>query len=281
MIMKIRLGIKGTSTALFLLGSALVIGPGIGTAHADPMLWIDDTAGNVGTVDITTKAVTVIGNTGLGGNLTDLGFTANGNLYGTTFTGLYSISQTNGAASPTLGSYNLGGGGMNGLLGSGANLLASSNSTNEVYSLSPAAPGSSTDYAPSPGGSAGDLAFGPGGLYEAIVDPHTGVDALANINTDSIVGDFTGGLTSLFGLAYVDGVMYGIGGTEIYSVDLATAGLTPLFDYSGHGLLGANGAAVLGEAVPEPSSLAVLLAGFGLIGGAMYFGRRKVGAAKV
>lgn len=34
------------------------------------------------------------------------------------------------------------------------------------------------------------------------------------------------------------------------------------------------------SAVPEPSPLSVMLAGLALIGGAMYFGRKKIGGAK-
>jgi len=260
------------------LAMASVIGMGIGVARADTILWIDDSSGVIGTVDVNTHAVNVIGNTGLGSNLTDLGFTASGNLYSTTFTGLYSINQSNAAAT-FLGNYSVGDSGMNGMVGSGANLLASSNATAEVYSVSPGAPGSATNYAPSPGVSAGDLAFGPGGLFESVIDPSNGFDALADINTDTIIGDFTGDLTALFGLTYSNGVMYGIDGTEVYSVDVATAGLTPLFNYSGSGLGAANGAAVLGEAVPEPSSLPLLLAGLGLIGGTFFFGRKKAMAA--
>jgi hypothetical protein len=264
--MKIRSGI-------FAGALALAIGLGIAGAHADTTLRIDDSSGNIGTVDVNTQAVTVIGNSGQ--ILTDLGFTANGSLYGTTFTGLYSINQSTGVAT-FIGNYIVGNGGMNGLLGSGANLLASSSTTNLIYSVSPGAPGSATNYALSPYISAGDLAFANGVLYESIVDPGTGNDALANINTDSIIGDFSGDLTNLYGLAYSNGVMYGIGGTEIYSVNLATAGLTPLFNYSASGLGAANGAAVLGEAaVPEPSSLLMLIPGLGMIFGALYLARKK------
>jgi hypothetical protein len=41
-------------------------------AQAAPLIYVDDTAGNIGTVDVPTQAVTVIGNVGV--VLTDIAF---------------------------------------------------------------------------------------------------------------------------------------------------------------------------------------------------------------
>src|SRR5690348_7396360 len=99
------------------------------TAHAAPILWIDDTAGNIGQVDIATHAVVAGSVHSTGQILTDIGFGTNGTLYGTTFTNLFSINTTTGAATAIGG--NNGIGGMNALVGSGAagNLLGAANNT--------------------------------------------------------------------------------------------------------------------------------------------------------
>lgn len=66
------------------------------TALAAPVLWVNDTGGNIGTVDVATGTVTVIGNTHQ--TLVDIAFDPDGNLYGITFTQLFQINKTTAAA---------------------------------------------------------------------------------------------------------------------------------------------------------------------------------------
>ena len=78
---------------------------------------------------------------------------------------------------------------------------------------------------------------------------------LVNATTGTKIADFNGAggpFNAVFGLAFTGGTMYAVQGTEVYSVDLATAALTALTNYGGHGLADAFGAAVVGESVPGP-----------------------------
>ena len=245
---------SGLTTLVFgcmILGAA---------ARADTILWVDDSSGNIGQVDITTQSVVAgsVHNTGL--SLTDIGFNSTGTLYGTTFTGLYSINTSTGTTT-SLGSYGFGGGSMNALVGSGGtNLFAASAGTNDVYEVNPGSPGTAVSTIASPDRSAGDLAFGGSTLYESGIDAQSGLDQLVNVTKDSVVGFFKSGNTyfgNVFGLADNGTTMYAVNGTTVYSVDLSTGGLTSLFNYGGHGLSYANGTAFINEGapVPEPSSL--------------------------
>jgi len=259
-----------------------------GSAKADVNLWIDDVSGNIGLVDITTGVVSRVNNTGQ--DLTDIGFVGT-QMYGTDFGVLYSVNDTNGAAS-AIASWGPGGGGMNAMVGSGSGLLVASNSTTDVYSSTLL--GNQTVYKSSPLPSAGDLAFGKNGnLYESGIDPFTGDDALVDVTTAKDLGLFTFSGTpdnsnEVFGLATDSaGVTYAVAGTTIYSVNLTTAVLTPVLDYGGNpaGLGVAQGTAFVMEntppppAIPEPSTWALMVIGFVCLGYVAHRRRGAVGGA--
>jgi hypothetical protein len=166
---------------------------------------------------------------------------------------------------------------MNSLVGSAAGVLfGASNSTTEVYKINPAT-AVATNFAPSPSAATGDVAFSGTTLYES-AQATGGASALVDVNTDSVVGIFHLGSTtigSVFALTDDGTTLYALSGTEVYSVDLSDAALTPLFNYGGDGLAGARGAAFIGEGAavaPESSTWAMLLFGFAGLG---YAGYRK------
>ncbi len=257
--------VVSAAAAGWLLGYAF-------TAKADTNLWIDDTAGNIGLVDLTTHTVSMVNNTGQA--LTDIAFIGN-QMYGTTFTSLFKINDATGA-STFVGNYTAGGGGMNALVGDGTLLLGASNATTVAFFISPldpalAIPGPSTVLE-----SAGDLAFSGSTLLLSGTNA-SGGDSLVNVSSHSVVGAFSPGENAVFGLANDGTTTYAVDGTEIFIVNTATGALTPLFNYGGLSALGAaNGTAFIAEgpsgAIPEPSTWAMLLLGFVGLG---YAGYRK------
>jgi hypothetical protein len=253
---------------LKFLGGVGIIALLTGSAHADVNLWIDDESGNIGLVDITTGTVSKVNNTGV--DFTDIAFVGS-QMFGTSFTNLYSINDNTGT--PTaIAEWGFGGDGMNALVGDGANLRAASNATSTVYTATTL--GAVTLQTPSPLPSAGDLAFGKNGnLYESGVDASSGNDALVDVTTGTEIDFLTAGgssLNAVFGLATDNaGVTYAVDGTTIYTVNLSNAVLTPVLDYSGHGLGAAQGTAFIFEnapSTPEPSTWAMMLLGFAGLG---------------
>ena len=122
-------------------------------------------------------------------------------------------------------------------------------------------------------------------MFESAVDLN-GFDRLVDVTTHSIVGQFytptTFGFSNVNGLADNGATMYAVAGTEIYSVNLGNGLLTPVRNYSGHGLGAANGAAFLEGppataafdapgTIPEPSTWMMMLLGFVGLG---FFGYR-------
>jgi hypothetical protein len=143
--------------------------------------------------------------------------------------------------------------------------------TAKVYSINPSSPSNPPVFSSSPGAADGDLAFSGGKLYE-VINPFAPA-TLADVTDGTTVGLLHTGTTNYssgFGLADDGTTMYAVDGTEIFSVDVSSAAMTPLFDYSlnenGQHLGAGFGSAFINEgssgpppsSVPDPASFALL-----------------------
>jgi hypothetical protein len=249
----------------------------IGAAQAAPTVYINDSSGQIGTVDVATGAATLIGPSGVTGAfgepLTDIAFAPNGNLYGITFGSLYSINTATGAATliGATGIVNsLGNSDINSLVfGTDGTLYAAALQEPALYTLDITTGAATLVGAMGAGfNSAGDLAFHEGNLYLSTVD-----DRLIEVDPTTGAGAAIGaiGFDNVFGLATGDdGVLYGLGvsdtsTTVVFSVDTTTGAGTFVSDYGAGPLLQAFGTSFVNEAVPdaipEPATLALLSAG--------------------
>lgn len=234
-----------------------------GVVEAAPMLWVDDSSGVLGKVDVATGKVTIVGNMGV--VMTDIAFDPSGTLYGITFNQLYSINTT--TAAPTLIG-NLGTS-LNSLVFGSSGTLYGANSN--LFSINLATGAASVvGNGGTPYTSSGDLAFVGGNLYLSSTVPVS--DSLVQLNTATGAGTAIGpmGVAAVYGLATNDNInLYGVAGTSVYGVNTTTGASSFLVSFAGHGLGFANGTAFLSEAappVPEPETYVLLLAGLGVTG---------------
>ncbi|MGA2117883.1 MAG: hypothetical protein ABSH56_24405 [Bryobacteraceae bacterium] len=256
-----------------LLGTSCFAGP--------ISAWIADSNGNIGEVDVSTGVATLVGNAGV--VLTDIAFSPSGDLYGISFTELYSIDTSTGAAT-AIGPLGIASDDANALVFSSSGTLYTATVAGSLYTVDTTT-GAASDVGSLSGyGSAGDLAFVGDTLYLGTstndlvsVDPSTG--------TATLVGPF--GVSNVFGLATPDGVnLYAAAAQDLYTVDLSTGAATFDVTWAGDaaGLGGANGEAFATESgyspyspytpftpfapnsTPEPAPLALICAGFGLLG---------------
>lgn len=241
-----------TISAMFL-----TLAWGAVNAQADPILWVNDSNGGLGRVDVSDGSVDLIGNTGV--VLTDIAFAPNGDLYGISFTDLYRIDTTTAAATH-IGSTGISDG--NALVfGHDGTLYGAGNTSADLYQINISS-GAATALGNIGFNSAGDLAFVDGKLYLSST-----TNRLIHINlTGTVSGTDVGdiGFGNVFGLATPDNeALYGVSGTQVLLVDVANGAGTLVSDYGGQGLGIAYGSSFITEAVPEPSSM--LLAGLGAL----------------
>jgi hypothetical protein len=238
-------------------------------ALAAPTLWISDSNSNLARVDVATGLGTVVGNTGT--ILTDIAFDSSGNLYGISFTNLYRVNTTS-AALTLVGSLGLSG--ANALVFSGSGTLyAAANNTNNLYSVNTTT-GAATSLGSTGFTSSGDLAFVGSNLFLAA---NTGSnDSLVSINLGPVSGSVVGsgmGVDDVFGMARGDdGILYGVTGNSIRTINSVTGTSAFLRSYSYGGVGQAFGTTFQAEtrpAVPEPATWGTMLIGFAFMGAAM------------
>lgn len=221
----------------------VIFGSGLVAVRAEPTIWLSDLSGNLGTVDMATGDVNIIGNTGIA--MTDIAFDANGKLYGVDFTNLYVIDRGTATATligPTGFTLNSLVFGVDGTLYSAIDQLY----TIDV-STGAASPVGAGGYF-----SSGDLAFIGSDLYLTALDGATGKDFLYKIDKDTGSGTLIGdlGFLSVYGLVSTNNVdLLGVtADNKIISINLNTGAGSVLLDISGKGF------GFIGGAAFEPGS---------------------------
>ena len=235
-------------------------------AAAAPIMYVDDSNGVLATVDVDTGNVNVIGSMGV--QMTDIAFDPSGNLYGLSFGALYSINRTTAAAT-FIGNHGVPGGNALVFAADGT-LYAAGTSGTSLFTINPAS-GATTNLGNMGFASGGDLAFHDGNFYLASTSNQLVLIDLGNLSNTAAVGPF--GVSNVFGLATGDdNVLYGVAGTQIFTVDTTTGAATNPVDYSGQGLSTAFGQSFFTEsgapppdAVPVPATLALLGVGVSML----------------
>ena len=87
--MRLSNWLKHAAAACALISASLA-------SHADPILWVSTGGAQLATVDVATGTTSVIGSTSVA--LTDIAFSPTGDLYGISFSNLYTVNTSTGAA---------------------------------------------------------------------------------------------------------------------------------------------------------------------------------------
>lgn len=230
----------------FVVGCAGVLLSGAASAAT---LHVHDSGGTLATVDSSTGAVNVIGDMGV--TLTDIAFDPTGKLFGLSFGALYEVdAQT--AETTLIGSHGVPGG--NALVfGGDGTLYAAGFSGSGLFTLDPGS-GATTSLGSTGFASGGDLAFVGDEFYLASSGGELVRLDLGDLSQSAAVGDF--GVANVFGIATsAEGQLFGVGGTSIFSVDLATGAALDPVSFAGQGLGQAFGQSFFTEAgAPAPET---------------------------
>ena len=229
-----------------------------GAAQAGPLLYLSTGANQLGTVDSTTGAVSLIGNTGV--FLSDIAFDGSGQLWGISFGALYKVDKDT-AATTLVGNLGTVSGTANALVfGADGTLYMAGNRLYTVNTGTGAASaiGSGIGFQ-----SAGDLAFVGSTMFMAASN-----NALISIDVGTGIGTSVGamGVSNVFGLATPDNVnLFGVSGSNLLSVNTTTGAASVVAAFNPAGLLtgGAAGSAFFAEAgaVPVPATYGLVALG--------------------
>ena len=254
---------------------ALVVSAFAGHAAAAPVMYVHDSVGTLGTVNVQTGEVDIIGS--LGVTLTDIAFDPQGNLWGVSFGAFYSVNATT-AETTFVGSHGINA--ANALVfGTNGTLYSAGNLTDNLFTIDTAS-GAATSLGSMGFRSGGDLAFNDGQLYLASNNAELIRIDLSDLANTELVGAF--GVDNVFGLATGDdGILYGVGGTQIFAVNTETGAAMNPVEYGGQGLSQAFGQSFFTEAgaqpdptpVPAPGPFALIVLGL-LAMGSLRRGRR-------
>ncbi|MEJ7618640.1 MAG: PEP-CTERM sorting domain-containing protein [Pyrinomonadaceae bacterium] len=242
-------------------------------ASAGPLLFVHDSSGDLGSVDVSNGAVKNVvrmrNAAGASVVMTDIAFAPNGNLFGITFRDLYRIDSLTGSAD-LIGRHGISQG--NALVfGANKTLYAAGAGTTSLYTINTNS-GLGTALAKIGFRSAGDLAFNDGHLFMSSIDDQLIKIDLAGMTSGMAIGAF--GFRNVFGLATGDDkVLYGVAGTSIFSINSSTGVGTLVSDFSGQGLGRAGGSSF--EAVPTPEPATMFLLGTGVAAAATELRRRS------
>lgn len=250
-----------------LVATTFSLGLATTGALAAPVMWIHDSGGTLGKVDVATGNVALVGN--MGTVLTDIAFSPSGALYGVSFNALYSVN-TSSAAATLIG--NLGVTGMNALVFNADGTLYAAGLDSKLYTVN-IGTGAASSLGSTGFTSGGDLAFYESKLYLASAGNQLVDVDVVNPSNSTAVGSF--GFNDVFGLATGDdNVLYGVSGTQIFSINPLTGDGTLVANYAGKGLGQAYGQSFVTEAggtdpggtAPLPSTFLLLAVAFASMG---------------
>ncbi|MFO1128099.1 MAG: hypothetical protein U1E66_06680 [Rhodospirillales bacterium] len=215
-------------------------------AAVSGLVYLCDNTGRLGTFDLKTKKVTIIGS--MGTVLTDIGFHPNGTLYGVTFSQFYKVNPTTAKLTKVgggLGSV----GGINALTFNKAGQVSSqpqgfaaSVNRSGIYLINPANGTIKLGYSVTPSQfSAGDFAFSGTHLYLS-----TSNRLLVDFNfANSTFTSHPVSIVNLYGLVVpAQGQLIGFAGTKAYQINPNTGASSQFADFTNKGLSQIFGAAL-------------------------------------